>query len=96
MWCGAALLGALVAGLVIARSAGGDLRLAGISKRVEAVLKVTSLSGVFQMLTTADWAVTSFKVEEKGAAFGFDAKANRPWVATARAVHLWDRQASVN
>ena len=45
---GAAMLGELATGLKTTRSAGGDLRLSGVSRRVRKVLAATGLSRFFK------------------------------------------------
>ena len=45
---GAAMLGELIMGLTTIRDAGGDLRLSGVSGRIEKILRTTKLSGVFK------------------------------------------------
>ncbi|MSS73727.1 MAG: anti-sigma factor antagonist [Candidatus Latescibacteria bacterium] len=60
-FCGSALLGALIAGLTTLRNAGGDLRLTGLAERMESLLAVTHLAGIFRTLNTVDLAVGSFK-----------------------------------
>jgi anti-sigma B factor antagonist len=60
-WFGSAMLGTLTASLVTAKEAGGDLRLVGITKRIESILMVTSLASAFQTFRTANRALVSFK-----------------------------------
>jgi anti-sigma B factor antagonist len=53
-------LGALIAGLKVARQAGGDLRLAGVSEQVMTVLRLTNLDRVLRAHDTVsdasrDW-----------------------------------------
>ncbi len=48
---GAAMLGELIRGLTSIRDAGGDLKLSGVSGRLERILRTTRLSGIFK---TAD------------------------------------------
>ena len=45
---GAAMLGELIRGLTTIRDVGGDLKLSGVSGRIERVLSTTKLSGVFK------------------------------------------------
>ncbi len=46
---GAALLGELIRGLTTIRDVGGDLKLSGVSGRIERVLAVTRLSRLFKI-----------------------------------------------
>lgn len=45
---GAALLGELVTALKTVRGAGGELKLSGVSRRIDGILRTTRLSGVFR------------------------------------------------
>lgn len=54
-------LGMLIGALTTARNTGGDLRLTGASERIQTLLRVTQLDGVFQSFDTADKAVASFE-----------------------------------
>ena len=49
-------LGALVSGLKMARTAGGDLRLASASDQVTSVLKLTSLDRILRIYPSVDEA----------------------------------------
>ena len=62
-WFGSAMLGNLTASLATAKEAGGDLRLVGITKKIESILMVTSLASAFQSFKTTNAAVVSFKNE---------------------------------
>jgi anti-sigma B factor antagonist len=53
-------LGMLIGSLTSVRQAGGDLRLAGASARIQTLLQVTRLLDLFQTFETADEAVASF------------------------------------
>ena len=59
-WFGSAMLGVLIASLTSLRNAGGDLRLTGITKKIENILNVTHLTGIFQTLDSVDQAVESY------------------------------------
>ena len=50
----------MLAALTTVRNAGGDLRLARVGGRVEALLAVTKLAAVFKSFPTVDDAVASF------------------------------------
>ena len=54
-------LGMLVGALTSVRQGGGDLRLAGLSGRIETLLRTTRLLDVFQTFASVDAAVASFE-----------------------------------
>jgi anti-sigma B factor antagonist len=54
-------LGALMAALTTLRNAGGDLKLANVTKKIESLLLITKLITVFETYETADRAVASFR-----------------------------------
>ena len=60
-WFGSAMLSAMMASLWTLRNAGGDLRLTGVAGKVESIMQVTRLAGVFRTLESVDQAVTSFR-----------------------------------
>ena len=62
-WFGSSMLGVMTASLTTLRNEGGDLRLTGITKRIESIMMVTRLAGIFRTLETVDRAVASFKTE---------------------------------
>lgn len=62
-WFGSSMLGVLIASLTTLRNAGGDLRLTGISEKIDSILMVTQLAGIFRALETVDRAVASFKTQ---------------------------------
>jgi len=53
-------LGMLIGALTSMRNAGGDLRLARVSERVQSLLMITKLLGIFKHYPTVDEAVASF------------------------------------
>ena len=53
-------LGMLIGALTTARNTGGDLRLTGASDRVQTLLRVTQLDGVFKSFSSADEAIASY------------------------------------
>ena len=59
-WLDSATLGILMAALKLTKDAGGDLRLAGVNKRLTSVFVVTHLEELFQFFDTADAGVASF------------------------------------
>jgi anti-anti-sigma factor len=54
-------LGTLISALVSARNRGGDIRLSGVSKDIEYVIKTVQLGKVFRIYDTLDEAVKSFR-----------------------------------
>ncbi len=66
-WFGSAMLGVLTASLSTARNEGGDLRLTGITKKINSILMVTQLAGIFRTIDTVDRAVASFETQPPGA-----------------------------
>ncbi len=62
-WFGSATLGVLTASLVTLQNAKGGLRLTGVTKTLESILKVTRLGNVFQKIDTVDQAIASFKTQ---------------------------------
>ncbi|MDA0746885.1 MAG: STAS domain-containing protein [bacterium] len=62
-WFGSSMLGVMTASLTTVRNAGGDMRLTGITKKIESILMVTQLAGIFRTLDTVDRAVASFKTQ---------------------------------
>lgn len=56
-------VGTLVAKLLSARRAGGDLRLVRLTERTRRVLEITRLLGVFHVFESADAAVHSYAAE---------------------------------
>jgi len=62
-WFGSAMLGVMTASLTSLRNEGGDLRLTGITKKIESIMMVTRLAGIFRTLDSVDRAVASFKTQ---------------------------------
>jgi len=60
-WMNSSGLGALMAALTTLRNAGGDLKLANVTKKIESLLLITKLITVFETYETADRAVVSFR-----------------------------------
>jgi anti-sigma B factor antagonist len=56
-------LGILISGLTTMRNGGGDLKLAGITSKVEGLLSITKLNKIFEQFPTVESALKSF---EKG------------------------------
>ena len=61
-WLGAAMLGALTLGLKALRRAGGDLWLAGVSKKIRWILKVAGLCEAFEIMDTVGLAVLGLEI----------------------------------
>lgn len=62
-WMGSSMLGVMTASLTTVRNAGGDIRLTGITKKIESILMVTHLASVFRTVDTVDRGVASFKTQ---------------------------------
>ena len=58
-----AMLGAMAGSQRILWDAGGEMRLAGVTKRVKKTLGVTGVDDVFRSLETVDRAIESFRHE---------------------------------
>ncbi|MBA4311685.1 MAG: anti-sigma factor antagonist [Chlorobiaceae bacterium] len=54
-------LSMLISGLSTMRNAGGDLKIAAASKKIESLLVITKLSTVFDLYPTVKKAVASFQ-----------------------------------
>jgi anti-sigma B factor antagonist len=54
-------LGMLIGSLTTMRNAGGNLKLACASKKVQALIEVTKLHSVFELHSSVSAAITSFK-----------------------------------
>ncbi|MDX1585398.1 MAG: STAS domain-containing protein [Balneolaceae bacterium] len=59
-------LGILIGGLTTMRNAGGDLRIAAASDKIESLLVVTKLITVFDNYRTVEEAVESYQEEKAG------------------------------
>lgn len=64
-------LGALISGLKVLRQGHGTLKLANVSEPVEAVLRITRLTRVFETHTTVDEAISSMDKQATGSLRGF-------------------------
>ena len=62
-WFGSSMLGVMTASLTTLRNEGGDLRLTGITKKIESILMVTQLASIFRTIDSVDRAVASFKTQ---------------------------------
>jgi anti-sigma B factor antagonist len=56
-------LGILIGGLTTMRNAGGDLRICNAMEKIESMLMVSQLNRVFELYSTLEEAVESFKEE---------------------------------
>ena len=62
-WFGSSMLGVMTASMTTLRNEGGDLRLTGVSKKIESILMVTQLASIFRTLDSADRAVASLATQ---------------------------------
>jgi anti-sigma B factor antagonist len=53
-------LGMLIGGYTTVKNAGGDLKLANVTKKIESLLVITKLSTIFENYASVDEAVKSF------------------------------------
>ena len=60
-WFGSAMLGVMSACFAVLGKAGGGLRLAGLTPKVLAILKVTRLLPVFNPVDSVEEAIASFQ-----------------------------------
>jgi anti-sigma B factor antagonist len=60
-WINSSGLGTLIAALTSVKNKGGDMRLAGVSEKVESLFMITQLIKVFKTYETVDRAVNSFR-----------------------------------
>jgi anti-sigma B factor antagonist len=61
-WMGSLGVGGLMHDLISARNAGGDLRFARLTTKVESLFKITKLETVVQIYKDVDQAVKSFEL----------------------------------
>ena len=59
-WMGSVGLGVLICCLTSVRDAGGDLRLMGVKNKVQDLLEISKLTGIFQIFSSIEEAVDSF------------------------------------
>lgn len=59
-WLNSSGFGVLLGGLTSLRNAGGDLKLAGVTERVESLLMMTKLITIFETFETKERAAASF------------------------------------
>jgi anti-sigma B factor antagonist len=60
-WARSPMLGALISGLTTLRLAGGDLRLAALTRRMGTILASTGLERIFRAMDSVESAVSSFE-----------------------------------
>jgi len=60
-WMGSIGFGIITGGLMYARSAGGDLRLSGMNKKVAKLLTITKLNCVFLTFKSVNQAILSYQ-----------------------------------
>jgi len=60
-WMNSTGLGILISGLTTMRNNGGELKLAGITEKIESLLTITKLITVFENFDSVEQAVESFK-----------------------------------
>jgi len=61
-WMGSLGVGGLMHDLISARNAGGDLRLARLTSKVESLFKITKLETVIQIYKNVEQAIKSFEL----------------------------------
>jgi anti-sigma B factor antagonist len=62
-WFGSSMLGVMIAALASVKKEGGDIRLTGVTRKIESILMVTTLASHFRTLDTVDRAVASFQTQ---------------------------------
>jgi len=64
-WVGSVGIGAIIGGLTTVRHRGGDLRLVGINHKIQNLLTITKLDGLFKVYDNIDKAVESYQSVEQ-------------------------------
>jgi len=59
-WMNSSGLGILIGGLTTLRNAGGDLKLLNLAKKIQDLLRITKLLGIFEVYTNEEEAIASF------------------------------------
>lgn len=62
-WVNSSGLGAMISSLASVNNAGGDLRIANISEKIENLFMITQLIKVFRTFESTDRAIASFLVD---------------------------------
>lgn len=60
-WMNSTGLGILISGLTTMRNAGGELKLARVTEKIQSLLVITKLVTVFETHDSVEEAITSFK-----------------------------------
>jgi anti-sigma B factor antagonist len=60
-WMNSTGLGILISGLTTMKNNGGELKLAGVTEKIESLLTITKLITVFDNYDNVDQAIKSFK-----------------------------------
>ncbi len=67
-WVGSVGIGAIIGGLTTVRHKGGDLRLVGINHKIQNLLTITKLDGLFQVYDDIKNAIGSFEISQESVA----------------------------
>ena len=67
-WVGSVGIGAIIGGLTTVRHRGGDLRLVGINHKIQNLLTITKLDGLFQVFDDVKNAIGSFEISRESVA----------------------------
>ena len=59
-WMNSSGLGILIGGLTTLRNAGGDLKLLNLAKKIQDLLRITKLLGIFEVYANEEEAIASF------------------------------------
>jgi len=59
-WMNSSGLGILISALTTTRNAGGELKIAAATEKIQKLLTITKLTNVFTLYTTVDEAIASF------------------------------------
>lgn len=59
-WMNSSGLGILIGGLTTLRNAGGDLKLLNLAKKIQDLLRITKLLGIFEVYDNEEEAIASF------------------------------------
>jgi anti-sigma B factor antagonist len=59
-WMGSIGIGILICCLTSVKNAGGEMKLSGLSEKVEKIIEMTKLDDIFDIYPTTDSAVASF------------------------------------
>ena len=59
-WMNSSGLGILIGGLTTLRNAGGELKLLNLAKKIQDLLRITKLLGIFEVYDNEEEAIASF------------------------------------